>query len=397
MKGAALSLILSTLCCGGMKIVAQDFSGSMESRLGCYWSSGELLPLSQVFEGRIEGKVGDQDLPTAQFSARLKASFDPTTADTALELGEAWIKLIAGAFDLSFGNQVVAWSNTDAFWPSDVVNPMDLSLPIDPVKKPVPLGRLVYNGDSFTVDLVAQPFWLAAGLPGERWEAASPLSALTVTDNIPEFTWDNVAYGGHLKASLDFLQGFDFGLTLYRGRLSTPRATVVMSASYLPTGIDLDYDRFTLVGADAVLAPGAGLLFKTEWGYTTLRDTSLIEPEAGAASLEGVSGIEYRLGGAQLIGEYVLDWAKESAAAGDSIDHNLVLIASADIGSRVNLKAAGICALDGGSMIAPQFTYALADGLQLKGEMFFFFGDSDSRYGAWKENSLGRMSLKYSF
>jgi hypothetical protein len=397
MKRAGIILALSTILAGGAALGAQSFGGSLETRLGWYWAAPDLLPLSQVFEGKAEGKVGDPDLPAAQYSATIKAAYDPTTAATSLELGEAWIKLFAGPLDISLGNQVVAWSVSDAFTPSDVANPLDLSLPVDREKMPMPMGRLVYNGSSFTVDLVAQPYWVAAVLPGEKWQPANPLSALPVTNNVPEFAWDDVAYGGHLKASLGLLQGLDLGLTFYRARLSTPRASVVLDGTYTPIGIDLDYDRFTLVGTDAVLAPGGGLLLKTEWGYTTLRDSSLLKPEAGAASLEGVSGFEYNIGGVQLIGEYVLDWAKGSATAADTIDHSLVLIGSTDLGSRANLKVAGIYKSDGSGTLAPQCSYTLADGLQLKGETFIFFGTSDSTYGAWKDNSFGRLSLKYSF
>jgi hypothetical protein len=389
-------------------LAAQDFSGSLEARLGWSWKAAELLPLSQVFTGGIEGAVGEQDLPAARYSGRLEVSYDPASAATSVELGETWAKLFAGPFDISLGNQVVAWSNSDAFWPSDVVNPMDLSLPVDPVKLPVPMGRILYNGKGLTIDLVAQPFWRPSLLPGSAWQPAPSLPAgMTVTgqtlvDNRPASVWDNAAYGGHIKASLGLLQGFDIGATFYRGRLPTPRATVDLLPTATPgsytVATTLDYDRFNLIGADMLLAAGGGLLLKTEWGYKTLRDTSILEPEAGAASIQGVSGFEYRLGGVQLIGEYVLDWKKESAAEGDSLAHSAVGIASMDIGSRLNLKAAAIHEFKGTSgMVSPQLSYTLADGLKLSCAAFFFYGAADTTYGAWEGNSLGRVSLKQSF
>jgi hypothetical protein len=227
------------------------------------------------------------------------------------------------------------------------------------------------------------------------------VTSMTTTDNKPEFGWDNVAYGGHIKASLGLLQGLDLGATFYRGRSSTPRATVAVTptgATTLTVATTIDYDRLTMLGADLVLAPGAGLLLKTEWGYRTLRGSSLLEPEAGAASLQGVSGFEYNLAGVQLIGEYVLDWAKGTAAAGDSLAHSAVGIASVDIGSRVSLKAAAVHEFKGNSgMVAPQVSYTLADGLRLECDLFFFYGEADTIYGAWRNNSLGRLSLKFSF
>jgi hypothetical protein len=397
MKKKSLVLCIS-LALGGIGLAAQGFSGSVEAQAGWNWKDAQLLPFTQIVAGAVDGKVGDPDQPSAQYSAKLTLSYDPADASTSVDLGETWVKLFAGPFDLSAGNQVVSWSNTDAFWPIDVVNPMDLSLPIDPAKLPVPMARIVYNGDFITVDLVAQPYWIASILPAKDWQPANPLSALPVKNNVPAFTWNNAAYGGHVKASLGLLQGLDLGATFYRGRLPTPRASVDLDGTYTPIGMTLDYDRFTMFGADLVLSAVGGLLVKSEWAYTTLRDSNIVKPEADAATLQGVSGFEYRLGGVQLIGEYVLDWAKDPEGKGDTLAHGAVGIASTDIGSRLNLKVAVVHEFKGDSgMVTPQFSYTLADALKLECAAYLFYGDGDTKYGDWKDNSLGRVSLKQSF
>lgn len=396
MRRVFLFMAIGIITAVGSPLAGQDFSGFIEPRLGWYWGS-QPIPLTQDIRVGIGGKVGDKDLPTAQYSATLDVSYDPSTAATAVDLGETWVKLFAGPFDISAGNQILAWGSTDAFTPSDVVNPQDLGIPVDPVKKAVPLGRIVYNGERLTVDLVAEPFWVAPTLPGSRWTPSSPLQATLDPVGI---SWDNVAYGGHAKLSLDLLEGLDIGITAYRGRSYTPTATLNYSGGY-PTSITLDYDRLTLLGADAVFVPGGGFLLKTDWGYRTLRDSSILEPAAGAASLQGVSGFEYRIAQLQLIGEYVLDWAKGGAAAGDTIGHSLVGIATMDLGSRTSIKVAAIHDFKAsGGMVAPQLSYTLADGLQLNCDLFFFYGATDGSYmlwNTWKDDSLGRVSLKYSF
>jgi hypothetical protein len=392
MKRAIFPIAIAIFISAGLS--AQELSGSVEARLGWYLGSSELLPLTQVFTAGLGGKAGDKDMPTAQYSARLAVSYDPKAAATTLELGETWVKLFAGPFDISVGNQVLAWGSTDVFPPSDIANPQDLGLPVDPVKLPVPMGRIVYNGAGLMIDVEAQPFWIPPRLPAAPWVAVSPLSA-TVTP-IPH-NWDNVSYGGHAKLSLDLLQGLDLGFTAFRGRNHTPTPTVNYTGGY-PSSITLDYDRMTLIGADAVFAVGEGLLLKTDWGYKTLRDTSLVAPVAGAASLQGVSGFEYRIGPVQIIGEYVLDWAKGQAASGDSFGHSVVGIASADLGDRASLKIAAVHEWKGGSgMIAPRLSYILADGFNLNCDVFFFYGGPGTTYGAWKDDSLGKISLKYSF
>lgn len=391
---ATLALALSL----GMGLLkAQDFTASLEPRLGWSWTGPSLLPATQVLEGGLDGTLGPAEAPTAQYRVRAKVELDPTPSPTGLSmdasLGEAWIKLFAGPFDLSFGNQVVAWSVSDAFTPSDVVNPQDLRLPVDPAKIAVPLVRLAWTGGPVSLDLVAQPFWAASATPEAAWVPANPLGLPSSVDTAPAADWDNVAFGGRLKTSLS---GLDLGLSAYRGRQSILSALVDYSG--LPT-YSLEYARATALGADLVLAPGAGILLKTEWVYTTLRDSPILDPEPQSASLEGVCGLEYTIGSIQAIGEYVLDWAKGEAATGDTVRHCAVLILSGESGSRLSLKVAGVYDFTGGGsgMVAPKLAYTLADGMVLSLDSFFFAGADTTRYGAWKDNALGRISLKYSF
>lgn len=400
-----IALLATAMAAAGL--AAQGLSGSVETRLGWYWGSHELLPETQVLGLGLAGKVGDAESPAAQYLAKARLSYDPSTGLAKPSLDEAWIKLFEGPFDLSFGNQLVAWSVSDAFTPSDVVNPLDLSLPVDPAKIAVPLARVVYNSDVLTADFVAQPLWEPSVLPGSRWLPANPLAVLPVTNTTPAFTWDNVAYGGHLKASFDLLGGLDLGATFYRGLLPTPRPVVAFTGPY-PTGINLVYDRATRLGADLVFAPGGDLLLKSEWVYTTLDDSNLLDPQPAQAAAEGVSGIEYTLGPARLVGEYVLDWAKSSTGA-DDLKHSVVGILSLSPDSRLDLKVAGIYDFTGAGsgMVSPRLEYTLADGVKLQAESYFFFGDADASftslgvaqpsYGAWKDNNLGRVGLVYSF
>lgn len=394
MRRAWTLIVVMIMVGGALPGAAQDFGGSLETRLGWYWGSPDLISLPSSFVAKLGGKIGDPEAPAAQYAARLRVDYDPATAAASLDLGEAWIKVFAGPFDLSLGKQVVAWGSTDVFTPSDVANPKDLGLPVDPVKIPVPLARLVYNGNSFSVDLVAQPFWVASINPGSRWVT---VPALPVTPPAAvETTWENMGYGGRIQASLGLLQGLDLGLTAYHGLSSTTTATLTYTGPF-PTGITLSYDPFTLLAFDATFALGGSFIVRTEWGYKTLNDTNPLEPAAGAASLQGVSGLEFRLGQVQLIGEYVLDWAKDPKGAGDSLDHTVVGIVSWEGGGRLSLKAAGIYKFDGGGTIVPQLSYTLADGLKLDCGLCFFLGSSASTYGAWKDNSLGKLSLSYAF
>jgi hypothetical protein len=404
MKRAAIAAALAAFLCAALG--AADFGGYVETRAGWYWGSSELVsPMYQLLEGGVSGKVGDAEAPRAQYLAKVDLEYDPTAGDSTtaatLRLGEAWIKIFEGPLDLSFGNQIVAWSISDGYWPSDVVNPWDYSLPMDPQRIPVPLGRVVLNGANYSIDLVAQPFWTESILPNPRWmpPSESALAALphdTSLDAKPDFSWDSVGYGGHLKASFELLQGLDLGATYYRGKSSAPTGPGFTYSGMYPSGYYYLFDRSTLVGADLTLSPGGGILLKSEWGYTTLGDTDLLAPEDGKASAQGVSGFEYTIGTAQLEGEYVLDWTK---GATEAFAHEAIGILTWSIDDRTEAKLAADYEFSGkgGFMLSPQGSYTIADGLKAGVEAYFFFGDKATIFGSYSGNDLATLSLKYSF
>jgi hypothetical protein len=404
MKRTALAAALASVLCAAAG--AADFSGFIQTRAGWYWRSSELVsPMYQVVEGEISGKAGDAQAPKAEYLADVDFEYDPAIGTAAslmtVKLGEAWIKIFEGPFDLSFGNQIAAWSISDGVWPSDVVNPWDYTLPVDPQRIPVPLARIVLNGSSFSIDLVAQPFWTESVLPDSRWtppyeSALASLTHQSGLDDTPRLSWDNVGFGGHAKASFELLQGLDLGATYYRGRASSPTGVALSYSGPYPTGYSYLFDRSTLLGADLTLATVGGLLVKTEWGYTTLADTDLLAPADGKASAQGVSGFEYTLGDALVEGEYVLDWSK---GATTPFTHEAFVIVTWSVNDRVDLKIAASYDFSGsgGAMLSPQGSYTIADGLKASLESYFFFGDTSTTYGSFWKNDLATLGLKYSF
>jgi hypothetical protein len=402
----AIVFLLASSCAA---LFAQGFSGSIESGMGWWLQSEDLLSLPQTFEGKVEGKIGNPETPSARYSAQIRTAYDTASAATQVSLGEAWITSYVGPFDLSVGNQLVAWGSTDVFNPIDAVNPRDLALPIAAEKKPVPLGRAVFNGRGFSVDMVVVPFWTGSDLPAARWQGGSPsppagivIDSLTVIGaTSPKAAWGNLQFGGRFQATLGWFQGFDLGLTYYRGLGATPTASVVMTPTGVPGHYDeviaLAYDRYSLAGLDAVLAIDGGLLLKAEGSYKVLGDGSWLNPEAGSASAEAVASCEYTLAQVTAVGEFVLDWSKGLPGYGDSCGKTLVAMVSASPGSRWSLKGLGILNLDGSGLASPQAIFTIADGLKAEMKAFAFFGASSTKYGIWRDNALAEISLKYSF
>ena len=399
MKIRSIALACLVILAALQTSLGQDFTGTLVSGFGFYPASSELSSKPSSFDGKIEGGIGSPEAEVARYSIDIRASFDPATQESTAELREAWVRVMAGAFDLSLGNQVVAWGATDLFTPIDMVNSLDLSLPVDAQKIPEFMGRLVFNGPGLSVDMVALPFWTASTLPAARWQTAMSLPAgitnSVVTDS-PALSWDNLQYGARLKASWDALQGIDLGFVFYRGRATLPRLSTVFTSP--STAITTkSYDPYYLAGLDGVIAFDGGLLLKGEAAYKVLNGADWLDPSAENAKAEAVGGWEYTIVGVKTTGEYVLDWTKGSSASGDAWAQSLVFIASMSPDSRWSLKAVGVYNFDGSALLSPQLSYTIADGLELEARYFAFLGDSGSVYGKWTGNDLADMALTLSF
>lgn len=405
MKRTLLSAAALGLCVACPAIFAQAFSGSLKSNLGSYFNSRDIVSFSQdvpqVVEGKVEGKIGNQDTPDGQYCATLRVSFEPADVVTTVSLREAWLKVFLGPVDLSVGNQVVAWGSADIFTPVDVVNAQDYTLLLSPEKIPEFMGRAILNGSRFSVDLVFVPFWSGATLPGPRWFG----SGMSIVNNPPAATWDNVQFGARFQASFDWLQGVDVGLTCYRGFNSLPANSFSVggadpqTATLVPTSTPgqfvATYSRYILVGIDGDVALGSGLLFRTELAYKAFNDTSFFSPAAGSGAAEWVIAGEYTFLGIRTIGEFVLDWVK--TAPDDTYAKTLVVIASRDIDIRSSVKAVGGWNLDGSGFVSPQFGYTIADGLQAELKVYFFLGGASTAFGQFRDNNYGEVSVKYTF
>ncbi len=410
-----LSFLLGLSLAAGSFLGAQEFAGTLSSGLGWWVQGHSILPTAVLFESGIKGTLGDGANPAAQYLARVRVGFDSTpgsaspTAATSMALDEAWIKVFLGPLDFCLGNQVVAWGATDAFAPIDIVNPLDLSLPVASRKLPTAMGRVILNGQGFSLDLVALPVWAASLLPDTRWQTATAsftpptgivVDSRNVVTDTPQAIWDNTQYGGRLAASLEVFQGWDLGFSYFHGIATTPTASTAMqvvSPGHVTVTVTKSFDRYSLLGFDTALALEGGLLLKGEAAYRLLDGGDWLEPAAGLASATGVGGLEYRIAGIKAIGEFALDWAKGATSADDSLDKTLIVALSADPDSSLSLKLRAGYSFDGSYFASPEMAYTITDGLKASLSGYAFFGETGTRFGEWKDNDLAEFKLSYSF
>lgn len=124
---------------------------------------------SLAYDVRLsEGRPGDDASPRVE-----SARFEPV-------LREAYLGFYGETVDLRVGQQRVAWGNSVAFAPNDVVDARDLRSPLvlDPelTRLPTPAVRADVDLGGLVLGLVAQPFFVPdrVSLYGNNWSLVQP-------------------------------------------------------------------------------------------------------------------------------------------------------------------------------------------------------------------------------
>ncbi len=404
------ALALTALALGLAWAQGVGFSGELSTAFGLRFSDLAVAREQVGFSLSASYKLED-----AQLSAELKAG------PAGVRLGEAYAEVGLGPVELYAGNLVVSTGRTDLLSPEDAFNPKNLARPIaDPkaLKVPVPAVHLGYYPDpegSLLIEAFYSPTFTPSTPPQGDWAPPQtlPPGVIEVSKTRPPAAAQNGVFGLRVSDSFEVLEGLDVGATLIRTYSPFPGPKAL---DYLadkdndsdprngPFRLVLGYDRETLFGADFALAfsipeVAEGLVLRGEAAYALLPDTAGTDPYRQNPRFDGVLELEYRWPDGpttQLL--YALAWEKKDAPQSDRLTHRLALLAQYDADERTHLEGAWVQNLsDGSGMLAPQVRYTLADGVEAKAALAFFYGKDGSEFGVWRDNSELDLGLDFSF
>ena len=383
-----------------------SIGGVVEAQFGLA-SSGAVSGLS-AFTLSFSGSLGAEDAPSAAFNANLRSSFDAASGATRVDLGETVLTAYVGAFDLSAGNLIVNWGAVDAFSVVSNINPVDFA---SQQRIPVPAIRALWNlSNDLRLEGVIVPIFTPSALPAMTGAAPAVPSPPGVTiigqnpplDNRPAARLENVQYGIRLGGNLALFDGGDFGLSFYGGPRHTPTIAVRLipsaQAGQFTAQPVLNYDWIHVLGVEANLSLG-DVAVRAEAAYTFTQDPSGANLEIGNPSLAMTAQGEFRVSGINLTGLVNAQWRKGESGAGDAYNLNAGLIASTELDNRTNFSIVWVQSLtDGSGLVAPNFTYTLADGFKLEGSASVNYGRLGSSLNpSGVFGAQLRFGLKFSF
>lgn len=392
--------------------VRTELGGHVEATLGAE-TTGDLVAADADAMLALDGEVGSELFPTADFRTELHAESDGVSGEADIRLGEAWGRVFLDDVEITLGNQRRFWGSTDGVNPVDRLNPRDRSVPVDDDKLAVPMVDVrAYLPHDLSLEAVVIPVFVPSTQPGEAWREDpefTPPSGVQVTEILPlreerpDTELGNVQFGvrGQWRPS-----GFDVAMSYLHVYRDVPTRSVEVEPTGEPGEVALRpvarYDRIDLIGVDGSFALG-DVVLRGEAAYLFTGDPDGRDPAIGNHSFQVVAGAESSLGGgARLVVQAILDGERDDARpGGDRGDFDLDVRAmtrlSYAVDARTDLEAVWVQDADGSGLLRPGASYTFADGVSGTLDAVVFYGDDDTRFGDWRERSRLTASLRVDF
>lgn len=408
----ALTLILITVAALLTAAVAQvdwNFSGRVDTEFGVSFQ-GDIPVARAGLELVVTGEIGSGFFPDAAFEASLLSSYDAATSTATLTPGTAWLTLYLGDVDLTVGQQLAFWGSTDGVNPVDVLNPRDLTFPLEASKLPVPMLRATwYALDTLQVEAVVIPVFIPSTLPGEAWRSGlTPMPQLPPGVKIsqqrkpmeqrPATEFSNVQFGVRATTKLD---NADLSVSYFHGFHSQPTLEPTLVPLDQPGEFALQpvlhYSRIDMLGVDFSGSTGAVVL-RGEIAYTFTADPDGLDPQIENPYLQAVFGGEYVTpGGLRVVLQSIFDWQAADAGGSDTASLKLMTALSKEAGKRTKLDLAWLADLDGSGVLTPKAEYTFADGVTGQVSVYLPYGATGTTYGDWSDNKQLRVALTLQF
>ncbi len=210
-------------------------------------------------------------------------------------------------------------------------------------------------------------------------------------------------YGARLTGSAE---KFDWGAEYYYGHYKTP------SVSYnTSTGITLDYDQLQAFGFDGETVVCAYTL-RNEFAYYLTDDLDGDDASVHNNSVNWVVGVDRDLPWGEMniniqdLGSYILNYDNVSSAydidynSSDTAIQNTIVLNLSDsiLAGSLNPQISTLWTIETGDVIImPEFDYRLKDDFTVNVSASFIYGDDDSNYYAYQNNSFVEFSADYAF
>jgi hypothetical protein len=409
---AVLLMIVMSAAAGTLSAKDIDFRGMLRSYTGVDLDTGDIPVNEQTLDVKIKG-WGDRTQITVNPYAYTGIEPQPE-----IGLREAYVDIYFDEVDLRVGKQAVVWGKAEGAFITDIVSPQDMRSFIladfTEIRKGVPAVKADWYTGPYTIEgvwipqfvpstppaadsLWAQPlpsgFGSAAVDDQTIFETVKPEASLYNSESFVKLSYFGSAFnaelmGGYAWDDLPSIADADINMGdmtvdsvtrehfrhgVVGGSVSTTLSSVVLR-SEAAVYLDKAFTKLTPAGPDIERHHEVHALAGADW---SLFDVAL---------------------SAQYIVQYVTDY-NDSLACADELSHTATFRAQHSLFSDdLTVSLFGYFGFDPyDALLRPSFSYTIEDAVELEGGVELFVGDSAGTFGAYSDNSLAYLSLRWYF
>ena len=411
-------LTITTLSLGAKDI---EFNGMLRDYIAYTFEDSEFAVHEQTL-----------DLTLTGWGENTRMVINPTIYmgdNKTLSLGirEAYIDFFLEDADIRVGKQAIIWGEAEGAFITDLVSPRDMRSFIladfKEIRKGVPAIKVDYYKDAFTFEGI----WVAKFIPTSMpikdsiWEKKPSLPGAnqTVVDNakfnpiMPEITLKNSELFGKIshfgsKANWALMGGYAFTDEPYITGITPPSPPN-------PAVIDQTYGRYIMGGGSLSTTLGSTVLRLEAAAYFDKPFSKVTEnifpalPDIDVEKhhqLQSLAGLDWSLWGTQMSAQYIFgyvhdhnDKLMEQGKFLKEFSHTFTFrVQKTFFSDQLAAKLFTYVETDPlNALIRPSLAWTLEDGVVLEGGLDLFVGDKDGTFGAYKDNSLAWMALRWYF
>ena len=412
MKTKGIIRILILITSQFVKAQNTEISGFVRNYTGALYDNGDFAILQNTLNLNLT-KSGDK----IAFKAN-PMLYHYNTDSLDLRLRELYLDLYFKNFDLRIGKQQVVWGKADGVFITDIVSPLNLSeflLPdFDEIRTGVIATKFNYYIGNSTVEVI----WMPIITPTETPSTSSIWYMTPDFPVAPTFDYSKENIDPSLENSEIFVKysamtsKIDFEIMGAYTWDDYPTMHVekqfdMSSGSPVLTDLNITPEHHRLsVGGGSFSTEIKGVILRGEAAYYNgkyfqTEDPLQLESIVQKDYLHYLVGLDFIIGGVnlstQFIQQTILDYDKN--ILNEEAENTMTFLARYDLlRETLHLELFSYVGLTyNDALIRPKISYDFDDSFSILLGSNIFIGDSDGRFGQYKDNSMIYAKLKYNF
>lgn len=400
--------ILLTILLPTISSTDLDFSGMLRTYSGVGIKDGSLINNEQTFDFTVEGWKGISHFLINPYA------YIGVNSEPEIGVREAYIDLYFDNADLRVGKQAIMWGQAEGAFITDIVSPKDMRSFILADFREIRKGVVAVKGDyylgPFTFEGIWIPLFTASSMPSANsiWARSLIDQPLEIVNPDPiELSLKNSEFFGKVRyfgpaISWELMGGYAWTDDPFIKKVIPP-------APPTPAKAQLAYDRFGVAGGSFSTVVGNTVLRGEAAAYFNKPFTLLNFPNAEVKKLHQIQsliGIDFSLLGIEMSTQYILSYVHnhvdnlvEQGKEVKKFDHTATFrMQKSFLETRLTAKLFTYFEVEPfNALIRPSLSYSIEDGLLVEGGIEWFVGDEKGTFGAYKDNSMGFLALRWYF